>query len=314
METSPHNDARWPRELTAHQPLLWGLCYRMTGSAADAEDLVQETFLRAMEKPPPRREDLRPWLVRVASNLSRDALRRRRRRAYIGPWLPEAIDTDETDPVSWEPAGEGGTEGRYDLLESVSLAFLLALEALTPNQRAVLLLRDVLDCSVIETAEALGMTESNVKVLHHRARKALGPYESARLPPSPEQRAKCQTALERFLGALSAGDERALRSVFTEDVLLLADGGGEYLAARRPIHGADPVCRLFLGLTKKSSPVERFALRTINGFPAILCERTSRVPTEAPKFILQPLVDGSGQISLFLNLMRPSKIARIRAV
>src|SRR5205085_1091374 len=150
-----------------HRRFLWGLCYRLTGSAADADDLVQETFVRAIERPPERTDEpWRPWLVRVALNLGRDLLRRRRRRGYVGPWLPSPIETgDEVSPPSVEPVIAPGhtMEGRYDLLESVSYAFLVALEALTPLQRAVLLLRDVFDYTVAETVDALGSSEANVK-------------------------------------------------------------------------------------------------------------------------------------------------------
>src|SRR5262249_59509545 len=121
----------------ANERFLWGLCYRMTGCAADADDLVQDTFVRVLARPPRMDDPLRPWLVRVAMNLGRDLLRRRRRRPYVGPWLPSPIETgDEESPPSFEPTLEGGltTEGRYDLLESVSFAFLVALEALTPQQ------------------------------------------------------------------------------------------------------------------------------------------------------------------------------------
>src|SRR5262249_54905403 len=109
--------------LHEHERFLWGLCYRMTGSAADADDLVQDTFTRALEKPPKDGQaPLRPWLTRVAVTLARDSLRRRKRAPYQGPWLPEPIETDDA-PVAVEPAS---SEGRYDLLESVSFAFLLA--------------------------------------------------------------------------------------------------------------------------------------------------------------------------------------------
>ena len=129
-----------------HRPFLWSLCYRLCGDAADAEDLVQDTFVRALQHPPSRTDaPWRPWLVKVALNLGRDLLRRRRRRGYVGPWLPAPVD----EPPAAEGAGPGA---RYDRLESVTVAFLLALEALTPAQRAVLLLRDVFDYSVRETA------------------------------------------------------------------------------------------------------------------------------------------------------------------
>src|SRR5215510_10237455 len=167
-----------------HRRYLWGICYRMTGSAADAEDIVQETFVRALEKPPADMEaPLRPWLVKVAVNLSRDQLRRRRRREYFGPWLPAPVITEGESPLEFDqaPTQETSPVAHYDLLESVTLAFLLALEALTPAQRAVLLLRDAFDYSTSETAKALDMTESNVKVTLHRARQIMAAYDKHRV-------------------------------------------------------------------------------------------------------------------------------------
>src|SRR5215218_3543413 len=143
---------------------LWGLCYRMTGNAADADEIVQETFVRAMEKPPRKiSEPWLPWLTTVAMNLSRDFLRRRRKIEYVGPWLPSPIPIGDLQLT--EPAAENGQShaARYDLRESVSIAFLLALEALTPAQRAALLLRDVFDYSTKEAATVLRMTEANLK-------------------------------------------------------------------------------------------------------------------------------------------------------
>src|SRR3954470_3892816 len=184
--------------LESDRRLLWGICYRMTGNAADADDLVQETFVRAIEHPPPRTsEPLRPWLVRVAMNLSRDLLRRRRRRDYTGPWLPSPVATDEESLPSFEPAAPAADSpaARYDLLESISFAFLLALEALTPQQRAVLLLRDVFDYSTAETARALDLTEANVKVTLLRARKRMKDYDQQRADLSSAKREATRQAL-----------------------------------------------------------------------------------------------------------------------
>src|SRR5437016_2759892 len=150
-----------------HRRFLWGLSYRMTGSAADADDVVQETFVRALVTPPARTDaPWRPWLAKVTLNLSRDVLRRRARDGYVGPWLPQPA------PTACFEEEEQAPNARYDRLESVGFAFLLALEALGTRERAVLLLRDVFDYSVREAAELLEMTETNVKVTHHRARRA----------------------------------------------------------------------------------------------------------------------------------------------
>src|SRR5262245_47569675 len=158
-------DARdWAEAFEAHRRLLWSLCYRMTGVAADADELVQETFLRAQEARPSRARPLRPWLVKVAVNLSRDALRRRRRRDYTGPWLPAPVDlsSGQAEPLGAgadEPSTEDGPERRLELRDTGSYAFLVAAEALTPTQRAVLLLCDVLEYAGREAAEALGISE-----------------------------------------------------------------------------------------------------------------------------------------------------------
>jgi RNA polymerase sigma-70 factor (ECF subfamily) len=143
-----------------------------------------------LQRPPrDRSRPWRPWLTRVALNVGRDLLRKRRRRRYEGPWLPEILPTgEETSPPSFEPR-EAGPGARYDRLESVSLAFLLALEALTPAQRAVLLLRDVFDYAVRETAEALDLSEANVKTTHLRARRAMEAYDRERCVPTPPTQA-----------------------------------------------------------------------------------------------------------------------------
>src|SRR5262245_40230146 len=261
--------------LEPHRRHLWGLCYRMTGNAADADELVQETFARALERPPARTDQpWRPWLVRVAMNLARDLLRHRRRSPYRGSWLPSPIETDSDDELpSYELAvGSGSpTEGRYELLESVSFAFLLALEALTPGQRAVLLLRDVFDYSVRETADALGMSDANVKVTHHRARRAMAAYDRRRSVPTRELQERTRDALERFMIALSNADSAAMEALLADDVRHLSDGG-EYAAAHRVVVGRSRVMRLFFGLYRHLGPNSSVRLQTLNGLPALLIE------------------------------------------
>jgi RNA polymerase sigma-70 factor (ECF subfamily) len=298
----------------AERRFIWGICYRMTGNAADADELVQDTFVRALERPPARSDEpWRPWLVRVAMNLARDRLRWRRRRAYRGVWLPSPIETgDEEAAPAYEVTTADGlsTEGRYELLESVSFAFLLALEALTPTQRAVLLLRDVFDYSVGETATALGISDANVKVTHHRARRAMAAYDRRRCVPTRALQCRTREALERFLTALTAPDATALHALLAGDVLSLSDGG-EYAAAHRPVRGADRVLRLFRGLTRRRG-AQSVALRMLNGLPGVVVEfGHPHSPRVAPWGVIRLDVDADGRISAVHSVLASRKLTAV---
>ncbi|MEK6323568.1 MAG: sigma-70 family RNA polymerase sigma factor [Acidobacteriota bacterium] len=307
--------ATFVEALETDRRLLWGLCYRMTGNAADADDLVQETFVRAIEKPPLRTDEpLRPWLVRVAINLSRDVLRRRKRQGYLGPWLPSPVPTDEESPASYEPPapGEDSPVARYDLKESISFAFLLALEALTPSQRAVLLLREVFDYSTRETADALAMTEPNVKVVLMRARRKMKEYDKDRAVLTPARQEATRRALEQFLLYMSTRDAARLERLLAEDVVSLSDGGSEVNAARQPVRGRDKVLRLILGLAAKSTTEPRFAIRVLNGLPAILVEDVRSVTTAATRYTIHFEVDDAGRIRGLHAVVAPSKLSAVR--
>ncbi len=294
---------------------LWALSYRLTGSAADADDIVQETFVRALERPPARTDEpVRPWLARVALNLGRDALRRRKRCAYDGPWLPSPIEA-EPEPPSFEIPGKDGTEGRYDLLESASFAFLIALEALTPQQRAVLLLRDVFDYSVQETADALALSEASVKTTHHRARRALEPYERERCRPSPELVERSGAALMRFLQALATQDVPAIEALLSEGVRVVNDANGEYKAARRIVVGPNRVARFFVGLLRHEGGRElRHEIRLINGLPALVLERRAGVDRLAPRYVLRCDVDARGRITAIHGVLASRKLTAVKAL
>jgi RNA polymerase sigma-70 factor (ECF subfamily) len=301
------------REFQAHRHFLWGLCYRMTGSAADADDLVQETFVRAIERPPvDMRDGWRAWLARVATNLAIDALRRRKRREYIGPWLPAPVDTgDEASPPAHEIASpEISTEHRYDLIESVSVAFLLALEHLTPRQRAVLILRDVFDYTVQETAKALDLTQSNVKVTHHRARQAMNAYHERRLRPTRDHQARTAERLREFLACLQNQDVAGVEAMLARDARALSDGAGEFFAARQPILGRKNVARLLLGLAAKRPREERLAFRMLNGFPALVVEAAAPHGF-APRFTLQVEVDRHGAIEAVHTVLATRKLLAV---
>ncbi|HYV43713.1 MAG TPA: sigma-70 family RNA polymerase sigma factor [Myxococcaceae bacterium] len=297
-----------------HRRLLWSLCYRMTGVAADADELVQETFLRMQEARPSRDEPLRPWLVKVAVNLSRDALRRRRRREYVGPWLPSPVDLSAEEVFATQAAPDD-LEARLELRDTGSYAFLLAAEALTPTQRAVVLLCEVLDYSGKEAGRALGISEGAVKVAHHRARRALQDLDRASLRPDRKAKERAREVLEKFLTAAAMGDEDGMRALLSKDALALSDGGGRYYAALNPIHGADRVARLTLGLARKRPDISSFEWVEANGEPALVLRYESggggRKVKLAPLLLMRAALDADGRIRALHTVLAPRKLTRL---
>lgn len=299
-----------------HARYLWGLGYRLLGSSADADDLVQDTFVRALERPP---ADLsrpwRPWLTKVAVNLGRDLLRKRKRRSYVGPWLPSPIETGaEAAPASFEATLSTGetTEGRYDLIESVSMAFLLALEALTPKQRAVLLLRDVFDYSVSDAAWALDVSESDVKVTLHRARHALADYDRDRCVPTPELQAQTRTAIDSLMTAFATGDMRSAEKLLANSVVALSDGGGEFFAARVPVIGRERVFKFYANIANHRLETAELEIKNLNGLPAIVGRFHDGAPGQPPAIAQILVLDGHGQIRQVLSVVSTSKLAAVR--
>jgi RNA polymerase sigma factor (sigma-70 family) len=297
-----------------HKRFLWGICYRMTGSAADAEDIVQDTFVRALEKPPRDMEaPLRPWLVKVALNLSRDQLRRRRRREYFGPWLPSPISTEDGSPLQFDNPKAPGISpvAQYDLTESVTLAFLLALEALTPAQRAVLLLREVFEYSTEETADTLEMTEANVKVTLHRARRIMSAYDKDRVSNLSSRAIHMRETLQRFLSRLAAGDVQGLQQMLAADVVLVSDGGGEINALAEPVYGRAKVLRLVSKLYEASRDATRTSLQVLNGEPAILIHRSNIRPGHASFFTMHCELDETSQMRRLHFVFAPTKLSAL---
>jgi RNA polymerase sigma factor (sigma-70 family) len=309
-------DARdWAEAFEAHRRLLWSLCYRMTGVAADADELVQETFLRAQEARPSRDEPIRPWLVKVAVNLSRDALRRRRRREYVGPWLPSPVDLSAEEGEAAAVAAPDDPERRLELRDTGSYAFLLAAEALTPTQRAVVLLCEVLEYSGKEAGRALGISEGAVKVAHHRARKALEHLDRGSLRPDRKAKERAREALERFFAAAATGDADGMRALLTEDAVALSDGGGTYYAALKPIFGAQKVARLTLGLAQKRPDVTGFDWVEVNGAPALVLRYAGmgvgRKVKLAPAILVRVELDAQGRIRETHSVLAPRKLTRL---
>jgi RNA polymerase sigma-70 factor (ECF subfamily) len=298
----------------AHERYVWAVAYRMTGSADDADDVVQETFARAVARPPEDLESpVRPWLTRVAVNAARDVLRRRKSRAYIGPWLPAPVETTDLEDLGSRTGDEPDASARYDLRESVSFAFLVAVEALTPQQRGVLVLRDVFDYSVHETAVALGLSEANVKTTHHRARRAMAEYDRGRREPTPDIAATARASLERFVLALAASDAAAIEACLAEEARAVSDAGGEYLAALRPIEGRARVARFFAGLQRKVEWKGRFAILSLNGAPALVGELDGRNDRWAPRLVLRVEVDTTGAVREVHLVLAPPKLRAVRS-
>lgn len=296
-------DALQP-DLEPYRGLIWGVAYRMTGTTADADDIVQTTFARALSRRPDDDRPLRPWLVTVAMNLSRDLLRRRRRRKYVGPWLPAPL-AEPVDPALPPSA-------RYDAQESASFAFLVALEALTPQRRAVLILRDVLDYSVEETAQALGITASNAKVTHHRARRALADYDGSRQPQTPARTEAQQAAIGQFLAALAMRDVTTLESLLAEDVRMTNDGGGIFVAALKPLDGRRRVRDFLLGVSSKmDASTGWFDVRPLSGEPALLTQAQSSTPRAARTSAMLFTVTDDGLIERIYIQLNPEKLSAI---
>ncbi|MCX4831095.1 RNA polymerase sigma-70 factor [Streptomyces sp. NBC_01016] len=235
----------------AHRNLLFTVAYEMLGSAADAEDVLQETWLRWVEVDLDQVRDQRAYLVRITTRQALNRLRTmsRRKESYVGPWLPEPLLT--TPDVAQD----------VELAESVSMAVMLVLETLSPTERVVFVLREVFDVGYDDVAAAVGKTPAAVRQIAHRARR----HVDARRPRAVVSQRRARAAVDSFLRALEGGDLQGLLDVLAPDVVYMGDGGGVKHAALRPIVGADKVARLLAGgLGRNTIPVA-FGPATVNG-------------------------------------------------
>lgn len=274
-----------------HRSLLFTLAYELLGSVADAEDMVQETYLRWQGRPDGPVDNPRAYLARVVTRLSLNRLRTlaRRREDYVGPWLPEPLLTspDVADDVV--------------LADSVSLALLVVLESLGPKERAVFVLREVFGYSHDEIAQAIGSTAVAVRQVAHRARQ----HVEARRPRFATDEATAERVRTEFTHTALTGDLQGLMDVLAPDVVLLSDGGGLVSSARRPIQGADPVARFLLGIIAKAgdgaiaSQLER---AVVNGWPGWLTRAGGQV-TSAIQVVV-----ADGRITQILMVNNPEKL------
>lgn len=235
---------------------LFLLAYRMLGTRADAEDVVQEAYLRWVNASVEEIRMPKSYLTTVVSRLSLDALKsaQRKREIYTGQWLPEPLI---------EPFGSQ----RLEMAESLSMAFLYMLELLSPTERVAFLLREVFEASYSELAEILGTTEENCRQIVARARKHI----RAKRPRFAVDPVKQMQVLHEFVAACASGDPTRMANLLREDAVMYSDGGGKVLAALNPILGVDRVARFFTGVMKKAQlDVLRTEFVMVNGQPGVL--------------------------------------------
>lgn len=283
------------------RPTAFGIAYRMLGSVAEAEDVVQEALLRlhrALETEE-RIASPRAYVATVATRLAIDELRsaRARREEYVGEWLPEPLVTD----ASGDPARQA------EMADSLSLAFLVLLESLSPEQRAVLLLRDVFDYAYDEIAKIVGKSESNVRQLAARARR----HVEERRPRFDTSQERRDELARRFLAAAQEGDLRALEALLAHDVALHGDGGGKVPALARPLRGRDRVARTLLTWMRQGARIVGASIRQveINGQPgALLLDGEGRVVGT------WALEIADGQVQAINSIINPDKLRHLGPV
>ncbi|MFA9430037.1 RNA polymerase sigma-70 factor [Egicoccus sp. AB-alg2] len=273
-----------------HRGLLFTVAYEMLGSAVDAEDVVQETWLRWAEVAHAEVRDPRAYLVRIVTRQALNRLRSlgRRREDYVGPWLPEPL---LTSPDVAEDA---------ELAASVSVAMLTVLETLGPAERATFVLREVFDTPYDEIAGALDKSPEAVRQIAHRARE----HVAARRPRMEVDPTQQREVVERFLAAAQDGDVDALLEVLAPDVVAVADSGGLAAAIRQPVHGAQRVARLLGGLTR-AAPGARIQTIWLNGAPA------ARLDLDGEAVAVVSLVVADGRITHLYAVNNPYKLAGI---
>ncbi|WP_369244979.1 RNA polymerase sigma-70 factor [Streptomyces sp. R41] len=281
-----------------HRPILMGVAYRMLGRVADAEDVVQEAWLRWSGADRTEVREPRAYLVRITTRLAIDRLRqvRSRNEAYVGPWLPEPYVTDFGDTVA-------DTAERAVLADSVSLAVLVVLESLSPLERAVFVLREAFGYPYADIAAVLDRGEPAVRQLAGRARK----HVDERRPRYEVDPVERRDLTERFLAAAAEGDLEGLMSLLAPDARLVGDSGGLSQAPRRVLDTADKVGRFLIGAAKKGVPAPSFRFLEINGGFAVLVLSAGK-----PDSVFQlDVVDG--RIQCVYIMRNPEKLVSLSA-
>ncbi|MFF3269601.1 RNA polymerase sigma-70 factor [Streptomyces chrestomyceticus] len=282
-------------EFESHRPRLFSLAYRMLGSASEAEDVVQDTYLRWSAADRSAVRTPAAWLTKVMTNLCVNRLTsaRARRELYVGPWLPEPVLTRTAD-------GPLGPLETVEQRETVSLALLTLMERLTPAERAVFVLREAFGHSHREAAEVIGVEEAHARQLYRRARERLDRPRRHFAVDDTRRR----EIVERFFAATLDGDLAGLERLLADEVTAWADGGGRVTAARRPVTGRAKVLRYVLGLSSRpEAAAAAFVPAEVNGEPALLA-----LLDGALLAVVVPEIH-EGRVSAVRTIVNPDKLA-----
>lgn len=288
MEHSAMNHAGL---FTHLRPLLFTIAYEMLGSATEADDVLQESYLRWAQVELDTVTDTKAYLAQIVSRQALNTLRAnsRRREEYVGPWLPEPLRVADED-----------ASNDVVLAESVSMAMLVVLETLAPEERAVFVMREVFGFDYNEIASTVGKSESAVRQMAHRAREHVQ-SRRRRFTPTDQQAEEITT---KFLLAAAGGDVDALVEMLSPDAVWTSDGGGKVSAARRPVHGANRVARIAIGLSQAATtlPDIRIEMSTYNSSPALLIYSEGRLDT----VLALSIVDG--KVEHVFGIRNPDKL------
>ena len=274
-----------------HRDLLFAIAYRMTGSVMDSEDILQDSWMKWESLDISNVKRPQALLTTMVSRRCIDYLRSARvqRTEYVGPWLPEPLATENADDD-------------LALSESLSLAFLMLLENLTPTERAIYLLREAFSLDYDEIAKVVDKSASNCRQILRRSREKLGKQQRRQKARKTEH----ESLLNNFMRVCATGNLDELASMMAEEIVLYSDGGGKVLAARRPLHGADSVARFLLGVAKKAPPGLTVRIALLNGMPAILAVEDGKVIST------MSLTDNNGKIEAIHIVRNPDKLRHLQ--
>lgn len=294
--------------LSRYRRFMWDFAYRATGTIDDADAVVRECYPRATRQPLVDHEsDARQFLTSGAPTIALEILRKRKRRQYVGSWLPAPVETG--DAASPGPRPNGTTGPRYDFSESGSMAFLLALETLDSRERIMLIMCDALGFTIQDAGAALELTTQTAKTVLQTARRKIQQYDSAHVPPMTHVQKNVAAVLHQFLSHLQDYNLPALETTLTSDARAVFDSGGEFVAPAGHVFGCETIARLLARFAERSGPVN-FSFRMLNGLPAALGHARGR-PRWARHFVLAIEVS-HGLVARVHTILATPKLTAIR--